>query len=188
MAKSFPRAPMHGDDDENPDQNRHDNQHNAQHPQAARAARGDIGVIKLAIRYVGMTRRLFNLRVNAASGIGRGIGRPVGHHPILTARSMPAKQLRTPRPCPADKLLTRMSAVTIDPPTQPFEAVVAIPGSKSLTNRALVMGALADGQSGLSNILLADDTRLMLDGLQRLGFDLSLDEAAATVSIRGQNG
>lgn len=81
-----------------------------------------------------------------------------------------------------------MSAVTIDPPTRPFEAVVAPPGSKSLTNRALVLGALADGQSVLSNILLADDTRLMLDGLQRLGFDLALDEATATVSIRGQNG
>jgi 3-phosphoshikimate 1-carboxyvinyltransferase len=81
-----------------------------------------------------------------------------------------------------------MSTVTIDPLTQPFRAVVAPPGSKSLTNRALVLGALADGASTLSNILLADDTRIMLEGLQRLGFELSLDEAAATVSIRGQNG
>ena len=40
-----------------------------------------------------------------------------------------------------------------------FEAVVAPPGSKSLTNRALVLSALAEGHARLSNVLFADDTR-----------------------------
>lgn len=49
------------------------------------------------------------------------------------------------------------------------EATVRVPGSKSLTNRALVCAALAAGRSRLSGVLLADDTEAMLDCLGRLG-------------------
>jgi 3-phosphoshikimate 1-carboxyvinyltransferase len=52
---------------------------------------------------------------------------------------------------------------------QPLDAVVALPGSKSLTNRALVLAALADGPSLLSRPLRARDTELMSQGLQALG-------------------
>jgi 3-phosphoshikimate 1-carboxyvinyltransferase len=81
-----------------------------------------------------------------------------------------------------------MSDATIEPVIRPFCAAIAPPGSKSLTNRALVLSALAHGSSTLNNILIADDTRIMLECLQRLGFDLSLDEAAATVTIQGHGG
>jgi 3-phosphoshikimate 1-carboxyvinyltransferase len=51
----------------------------------------------------------------------------------------------------------------------PVDAVVALPGSKSLTARALVLAALADGPSRLVRPLRARDTDLMADGLRGLG-------------------
>lgn len=51
----------------------------------------------------------------------------------------------------------------------PVDAVVSVPGSKSITNRALVLAALADGPSRISNALDARDTRLMVDALRALG-------------------
>jgi 3-phosphoshikimate 1-carboxyvinyltransferase len=81
-----------------------------------------------------------------------------------------------------------MSDVTIAPLTAPFRASMTPPGSKSLTNRALVLAALADGASVLSNVLFADDTLVMLDCLRKLGFDLTADQAAQTVHITGRNG
>ena len=63
-----------------------------------------------------------------------------------------------------------MSSLAIQPASKPLDAVVTIPGSKSLTNRALVAAALADGTSVLSNALFADDTRHMMDALRGFGF------------------
>ncbi|MGV1005579.1 MAG: 3-phosphoshikimate 1-carboxyvinyltransferase [Candidatus Nanopelagicales bacterium] len=51
----------------------------------------------------------------------------------------------------------------------PVVATVAIPGSKSLTNRALLLSALADGPSTISRPLIARDTKLMRSGLTALG-------------------
>lgn len=70
----------------------------------------------------------------------------------------------------------------------PLDAVVEVPGSKSLTNRALVAAALADGVSVISNILLAEDTRLMIDALQVLGVSITLDEQGRTAEITGCRG
>jgi len=81
-----------------------------------------------------------------------------------------------------------MADVTIQPVTRPFAAKITPPGSKSLTNRALVLAALADGTSHLSNVLFADDTVVMLQCLKRLGFDLDVDEAANTVRVAGRAG
>ncbi|HEX6365689.1 MAG TPA: 3-phosphoshikimate 1-carboxyvinyltransferase [Agromyces sp.] len=53
--------------------------------------------------------------------------------------------------------------------TRPLESVVAIPGSKSLTNRELVLAALADGPSTLRAPLWSRDTELMVEGLRGLG-------------------
>lgn len=53
--------------------------------------------------------------------------------------------------------------------TEPVHATVPVPGSKSETNRALVLAALADGPSRISGALDARDTRLMRDGLRTLG-------------------
>jgi len=81
-----------------------------------------------------------------------------------------------------------MSDVSPKLVTAPFRAKLSPPGSKSLTNRALVMAALADGDSTLSNVLLAEDTQVMLDSLSRLGWKPSLDSEKRTVRMSGSNG
>ena len=81
-----------------------------------------------------------------------------------------------------------MSDLTLTPMTAPFSARLTPPGSKSLTNRALVLGALSDGVTDLSNVLFADDTLVMIDALTRLGFHLIVDRAAGTVRIHGRGG
>lgn len=57
----------------------------------------------------------------------------------------------------------------IQPCTHPLRATVSVPGSKSLTNRALLCAALARGQSVLRNASDSDDTALMCNGLNQLG-------------------
>ncbi|MGA2231810.1 MAG: 3-phosphoshikimate 1-carboxyvinyltransferase, partial [Tepidisphaeraceae bacterium] len=81
-----------------------------------------------------------------------------------------------------------MSDFTLNPIADPFTAVITPPGSKSLTNRALVLAALADGVSELANVLFADDTLVMLDSLEKLGFALEIDRAALSVKVHGCGG
>ncbi len=77
----------------------------------------------------------------------------------------------------------------IQPLTFPFDLTIEdLPGSKSLTNRALLLAALADGKSTLTGVLFSDDSRVMLDALARLGFNLQIDESSRTVTITGQGG
>lgn len=58
------------------------------------------------------------------------------------------------------------------PITAPFDARIKVPGSRSITNRALVCAALAEGTSRLSGWLDADDTQAMRQGVQSLGADI----------------
>jgi len=81
-----------------------------------------------------------------------------------------------------------MSDLRLDPISAPFKASITPPGSKSLTNRALVLAALANGTSKLTNVLFADDTCVMLDGLKSLGFAVEIDEANHTVTVTGHGG
>ena len=81
-----------------------------------------------------------------------------------------------------------MPDVTIEPVTRSFTATITPPGSKSLTNRALVLAALADGPGTLSNVLFADDTLVMIECLLRLGFDLNVDRASHSVRVTGLAG
>ncbi len=60
----------------------------------------------------------------------------------------------------------------------PLDASVSLPGSKSLTNRALVLSALASGPSVLRRPLVARDTELMVAALRALGTGLRTDDAA----------
>jgi 3-phosphoshikimate 1-carboxyvinyltransferase len=60
----------------------------------------------------------------------------------------------------------------IEPISGPLDATVTVPGSKSLTNRALVCAALAEGVSAIDGALLADDTEVMVAALQALGADI----------------
>jgi len=70
----------------------------------------------------------------------------------------------------------------------PLDAAVRIPGSKSITNRALIAAALADGTSLLSGALLADDTRLMIDAIRGLGIAVTVDESDCRVEVTGCRG
>src|SRR5580765_4865518 len=81
-----------------------------------------------------------------------------------------------------------MSDIPVVPLTAPFRASITPPGSKSLTNRALVLSALAEGAGTLSNVLFADDTVVMLDCIGKLGFDLEVDHATGTVRVGGRGG
>jgi 3-phosphoshikimate 1-carboxyvinyltransferase len=81
-----------------------------------------------------------------------------------------------------------MTDLRIEPFSRPFDVSLTPPGSKSLTNRALVLAALADGDSAISNVLFADDTRVMLDCLRRLGFSIDADEATGVVRVGGKGG
>lgn len=73
-------------------------------------------------------------------------------------------------------------------PVKAFDLTLSPPGSKSLTNRALLVAALADGASILDGVLFADDTRRMLQALKDLGFLLEIDEDAKRVKVHGLGG
>lgn len=68
------------------------------------------------------------------------------------------------------------------------EFVVSVPGSKSITNRALLLAAISEGKSVLEGVLFSDDTRAFLDCLDKLGFDLDIDEENKTVTVFGLGG
>ncbi|MCU1692634.1 MAG: aroA [Frankiales bacterium] len=78
-----------------------------------------------------------------------------------------------------------MTSREIVPLTAPPRVTLRPPGSKSITNRALLCAALAEGTSRLSGVLLADDTRAMLGAVAALGADVVLDEAACTATVTG---
>ena len=69
-------------------------------------------------------------------------------------------------------------AVTVVPPAGPLRGRVSPPGSKSITNRALLLAGLARGTSRLTGALKSDDTRLMADALRAMG--VRVDEPGAT--------
>jgi 3-phosphoshikimate 1-carboxyvinyltransferase len=76
----------------------------------------------------------------------------------------------------------------IDPITRPFDAVVALPGSKSYSNRALLVAALAHGTSEITQAIWSDDTRYMQGALEALGVRVRGDEAARTFVVEGVDG
>lgn len=76
----------------------------------------------------------------------------------------------------------------IKPVSQPVKAAVIVPGSKSITNRALLLAALAEGKSQLSGVLFSDDTQAFAEGLKALGIDVRLDLQHCTAEITGLAG
>ena len=53
---------------------------------------------------------------------------------------------------------------------------VKVPGSKSITNRALMLAAMSERRCELTGVLFSDDSRAFLNCLDRLGFELIIDE------------
>lgn len=81
-----------------------------------------------------------------------------------------------------------MDQIEIAQLTAPLDARVVVPGSKSITNRAMVLAALAQGRSVLDGVLLSDDTRYMTDALRAMGFNVESDEAARRITVDGRGG
>ncbi|MEV0136606.1 3-phosphoshikimate 1-carboxyvinyltransferase [Dactylosporangium sp. NPDC050688] len=75
--------------------------------------------------------------------------------------------------------------LAVTPLSAPPDVSLRPPGSKSITNRALLCAALAPGRSTLTGVLFADDTHAMLGAVRALGATLTVDEAAYTVVVDG---
>ena len=75
-----------------------------------------------------------------------------------------------------------MTSESFAPVAAPLHGVVSVPGSKSVSNRALVCAALADGQSVLTGVAVGDDTMRMIDALRTLGAQIEC--TATTVWVR----
>jgi 3-phosphoshikimate 1-carboxyvinyltransferase len=78
--------------------------------------------------------------------------------------------------------------IELEPLSRPPDAVVSVPGSKSITNRALITAALAAGRSRLTGALFSDDTRYMVGALRDLGFAVTADEDACVIEVTGAGG
>ncbi|MBP3578070.1 MAG: 3-phosphoshikimate 1-carboxyvinyltransferase [Lachnospiraceae bacterium] len=74
------------------------------------------------------------------------------------------------------------------PETHKKKYTVEVPGSKSITNRALLLAALANGKSTLSGVLFSDDSRNFIQSLISLGFQVDVNEAAKQVTVYGEGG
>jgi len=73
-------------------------------------------------------------------------------------------------------------------PSGPVRGTIRPPGSKSITNRAMVCAALAEGESTLTGVLDSEDTRLMAAALARLEIEVEPDWEEQTVRVRGCGG
>src|SRR5204863_2204788 len=76
----------------------------------------------------------------------------------------------------------------ITPFTHPVRGEVTLPGSKSITNRALLLAALADRPVTLTNALFSRDTQLMSEALRQLGFAVTENGAENTIRVEGRGG
>jgi len=76
----------------------------------------------------------------------------------------------------------------ITPISHPLNATVRVPGSKSLTNRALLIASLANGKTRITNAIFSDDSRYFAKALHTLGFDIQLDEENHEMTVTGLGG
>lgn len=104
----------------------------------------------------------------------------------------PAARIKTPtvrRLSPSGSMaeMAAKDAIVLRAIGRPVDCSVRVPGSKSLTNRALFAAALAEGLSTLRGVLNAEDTRLMADALRELGAEIRADGSEG-LCIRGCGG
>ena len=81
-----------------------------------------------------------------------------------------------------------MSAMEIRPASRPLDATVVLPGSKSYTNRALLIAAMAQGGSVLRQASFSDDTDYMAQALRTLGIQVEEDRQQAEFQVAGAGG
>ena len=80
--------------------------------------------------------------------------------------------------------------IEIVPLSRPARAEITVPGSKSITNRALILAALADGEVTLKGALWSEDTQVMTEALIKLGFEIKVADDPAefcnrTITVKG---
>jgi 3-phosphoshikimate 1-carboxyvinyltransferase len=83
--------------------------------------------------------------------------------------------------------------IEIVPLDKPVRAEITVPGSKSITNRALILAALADGEVTLTGALWSEDTQIMVECLQKLGFEIRVENdpeefCNRTITVKGLGG
>jgi 3-phosphoshikimate 1-carboxyvinyltransferase len=83
--------------------------------------------------------------------------------------------------------------IEIVPLDKPVRAEITVPGSKSITNRALILAALADGEVTLQGALWSEDSQIMVECLQELGFMVNVapdpnEVCNRTITVYGQGG
>lgn len=81
-----------------------------------------------------------------------------------------------------------MAALAIRPLESSFDVALELPGSKSITNRFLLLAALATGTSTLSRVLVADDIDAMLDCISALGASVDLTDSGTFATVKGTAG
>ncbi|MFA6962071.1 MAG: 3-phosphoshikimate 1-carboxyvinyltransferase [Opitutaceae bacterium] len=78
------------------------------------------------------------------------------------------------------------AVLPIQPFTRPVRGEVTLPGSKSLTNRALLLAALCQEKVVLTGALFSEDTHLMVEALKALGFTVNANADAGTIEVSDQ--
>ncbi|MGH8014098.1 MAG: 3-phosphoshikimate 1-carboxyvinyltransferase [Candidatus Binataceae bacterium] len=78
--------------------------------------------------------------------------------------------------------------IEITPLQKPISTTIEVPGSKSITNRALLLAAITSGRSRIHNVLLSDDTWRMAAALTALGFTLQIEETEHRIEVEGLGG
>ncbi len=81
-----------------------------------------------------------------------------------------------------------MTFIEIQPVKSPINGTIRPPGSKSITNRAMILAALANGPTTLTGMLDSQDTRVMVESLRRLGFSAEQDIEACRCTVEGMAG
>ncbi len=80
----------------------------------------------------------------------------------------------------------RQKSYKLFPLQKPIKKTITLPGSKSFTNRALIMAALADGRSALTGASLSDDSRAMISALKKIG--IRITNAGKNITVYGEGG
>lgn len=81
-----------------------------------------------------------------------------------------------------------MKQYEVMPVSKPVRTTVTVPGSKSITNRALLLAALAEGRSVIKGVLFSDDSRHFMDCIRKLGFQTEISEDKNEVVLCGRGG
>lgn len=81
-----------------------------------------------------------------------------------------------------------MDSIQINPILHALDATVCVPGSKSLTNRSLLVASLAEGETRITNALFSDDSLYFARALQSLGISVQLDETRREMVVSGAGG